>query len=299
MPSFGAFGRSIGDFGNQVGQGSDIAQAYRARQQQMAIEAARQKIASLMAPLQLQELQQLLRQMQQPQPAGIERGPNNALSGATWNPTTGKYELQPLAPGQAPTPKITTPFEAWRSENPNGTIEDWFKASQKPSKEPTDLFQVWRQQNPNASVSDWLKLQEKYKKTQGENAEKTPFELWKAQNPKGTYEQWIQQSKQVDRTDATKAATAAMNAFRNYQQIQSDALKNASHFNWLGKGKYSTDEAQQRVDAAKKDLDDKRQDAIDKLTAAGMEIPAWLRDQGGSGSATPTIPPPPGFQVNK
>jgi hypothetical protein len=297
-------GRGIGDFGSQVGAGYDINQQWRQRSQQMAMEQARQKLADLMGPLQLQELQQRIKTMQQPQAAGIEKLPGGGIGGVTFK--DGVYSIQNLAPGAPPEPKFSSLQQAAAYYLQKGDLEklklvnDEIEKTraQKAAASPKDAFELWQSQNPGKSVAEWLKLNEQFKKTGTEGGVKTPFELWKQQNPKGTYQQWADTSKQVDRGDATKAVTVAMNAFKNYQSIQSDALKNASHFNWLGKGKYSTDEAQSRVDAAKKDLDEKRQDAIQKLTDAGLSIPAWLQDQAGP-VAPPTMPPPPGFVPNR
>jgi hypothetical protein len=294
----GWLGRGLGSFGSDVGRGYDINLDWKQRLQNMAMEQARQKLADLMGPLQVQELQTRLRQMQSPQAAGIEKGPTGALSGVTWNPTTGKYELQSLAPGGPPAPqKVTTPFEAWRLQNPNAPLEDWYKLSRAPEKpsvgiegERIDEKGILHYFDKNDQKWKTAPVQTRFPLPSSESGKSlTPFELWRQGHPKGTYDDWLQASKQIDRTDAIKAVTTAMNAFKNFQSIQSDALKNASHFNWLGKGKYSMDEAQNRVDAAQKDLDEKRQDAIEKLTEAGMPIPAWLQGEGGG-----TVPPPPG-----
>jgi hypothetical protein len=294
--------RSLGQFGSDVSTGQDIAQDYRARAQQMQMAAARQKLADLLGPLQVAELQQRLRQQQNPQPSGIERGPTGAISGVTWNPNTGKYELQSLAPGQAVPPKITTPFEAWRAQNPDAPLSQWFKDSQR-TPEAKDPFEVWRAQNPNASVADWLKLQEKYKKPAGgEGGIKTPFELWKNNNPKGTYEQWIQSSKQEDRGDATKAVTAVMNAQKALQSLEVGVQKTNRQFSVWNPNTYGNDPALAAITKqATDDFEAKRQDAVAKLTDAGMPVPEWLtRPMGGNGNVPPpTAPPPPGFVPNK
>ena len=70
----------------------------------MAFEAARQKIAALMGPLQLQELQQRLKQMQQPQQAGVVPLPGGGRGGVTFQ--DGMYSIQPLVPGAPPEPKF-------------------------------------------------------------------------------------------------------------------------------------------------------------------------------------------------
>ena len=299
----GWLGRGLGSFGSDVGTGYDINLGWRERLQQMAMENARQKLADLKGPLELQELQTKIKQMQSPQPAGIVKGAGGETSGVTFDPATSTYSIRTLIPGAAPEPKFSSLQSAAAYYLQRGDLEklklvnDEMDRNKKAAPEPKDAFELWRAQNPQASVADWLRLQEKYKKTGAEGGTKTPFELWMVQHPKGTYDQWANESKQTDRTDATKAVTNAMNAFKSFQAIQSDALKNASHFNWLGKGKYSTEEAQSRMDVAQKDLDEKRQDAIEKLTDAGMPIPTWLQQGGTTGA--PNVPPPPGFQLNR
>ena len=72
----------------------------------MAFEAARQKIAALMGPLQLQELQQRLKQMQQPQQAGVVPLPGGGRGGVTFNPADSAYSIQTLVPGAPPEPKF-------------------------------------------------------------------------------------------------------------------------------------------------------------------------------------------------
>lgn len=104
----GWFGRSIGDFGSQVGQGFDINLGWKERLQQMALANARQKLADVLGPLQVQEILQKLKQGNQVQPAGIEKLPSGAISGVTFDPRTGTYGLQNLAPGAPPEPKFPT-----------------------------------------------------------------------------------------------------------------------------------------------------------------------------------------------
>jgi|HubBroStandDraft_2_1064218.scaffolds.fasta_scaffold00006_36 hypothetical protein len=74
----------------------------------MALANARQKLADVMGPLQIAEIQQKLKQMNQVQPAGIEKLPTGAISGVTFDPNTGTYSLQNLSPGAPPEPKFTT-----------------------------------------------------------------------------------------------------------------------------------------------------------------------------------------------
>lgn len=145
----GWLGRGLGDFGSAVGQGYDINLGWKERLQQMALANARQKLEDLMGPLQLQELQTRIKQMQGTQPAGIEKGATGALSGIKWNPKTQQYEMQELAPGGPSTTKITTPFEAWRAENPNAPLTDWFKLERPPQKIPEGYEDIKTDRNGN------------------------------------------------------------------------------------------------------------------------------------------------------
>ena len=94
----GWLGRGIGNFGEQVGEASDINQDFRARQQQMAFEAARQKIAAMMAPLQLQQLQQQIKQMGQPTYEGTASLPGGGTGAITFDRGTGTAKVNPLVP---------------------------------------------------------------------------------------------------------------------------------------------------------------------------------------------------------
>ncbi len=105
-----SIGRSLGDFGSDIGRGYDINLDWRQRLQNLAFQAAKQKQDALVAPLMLQELQQRIKAMQQPQPAGVEKLPGGGLSGVTFK--DGVYSLQNLAPGAPPEPKFKTPLEA-------------------------------------------------------------------------------------------------------------------------------------------------------------------------------------------
>lgn len=168
----GWFGRSIGDFGSQVGQGYEINLGWKERLQNMALQNARQKIADLMGPLQVQEIQQRIKQMQQPREAGIVKGPGGETSGVTFDPATGTYSVKTLIPGAPPEPKFPNLLAAAAYYLQKGDFEKLKAVSdeiertkpQKTAPEPKDAFELWRAQNPNASVSEWLKLQEQYKK---------------------------------------------------------------------------------------------------------------------------------------
>jgi hypothetical protein len=94
----GWFGRSIGDFGSQVGQGFDLNLGWKERLQQMALANARQKLADLMGPLQLNELQQRIKQMQAPQYEGTVNTPGGGVGAISRNPNTGAIGMNPLVP---------------------------------------------------------------------------------------------------------------------------------------------------------------------------------------------------------
>jgi hypothetical protein len=295
-------GRGIGDFGSQVGQGYDINLGWKERLQNMALQNARQKLADLKGPLELQELQTRIKQMQSPQPAGIVKGAGGETSGVTFDPATSTYSIKTLIPGAPQEPKFPTLQAAAAYYLQKGDFEklklvndeiDRNKTQKTPAG-PKDPFELWLSQNPNGSVADWLKLQEKYKKTGAEGGTKTPFELWMATHPKGTYDEWLQSSKQEDRVDATKAVTNAMNAFKNYQAQNAAVQKYSQAVPIYKPWQHFTgqSELEKQAAAAKNDYDMKRQDAIEKLQNAGMDVPQWLLN-GGQGTGAP--PPPPGF----
>jgi hypothetical protein len=96
----GWLARAIGDFGSQTGEASQINQDFAAKQQEMKIQAARQKIADLMAPLQVQEVQARLKELQQPKNAGIISTPGGGTAGVTYQ--DGKFAQQPLTQGSDP-----------------------------------------------------------------------------------------------------------------------------------------------------------------------------------------------------
>jgi hypothetical protein len=92
--------RGLGDFGAQTGEATQLNEDFAAKQQEMKIQAARQKIAELMAPLQVQEVQARLRELQQPKNAGIIATPGGGTSGVTYR--DGKFSQQPLVAGADP-----------------------------------------------------------------------------------------------------------------------------------------------------------------------------------------------------
>jgi hypothetical protein len=301
--------RSIGQFGSDIGQGYDINLDWKQRLQNLAFQQAKQKQDALMAPLQLAELQQRIRQMQNPQAAGVEKLPGGGLGGVTFK--DGVYSIQNLAPGAPLEPKFSTLQAAAAYYLQKGDFEklktvndeiERTKTQQKPSAGPKDAFELWQSQNPKASVADWLKLQEQYKKQPGEGGTKTPFELWRAQNPKGTYEQWMQASKQEDRGDAIKSVTAVMNAQKSLQSLETGIQKSNKTFSVWNPRTWGTDPALTAItQQAVNDYEAKRQDAVAKLTDAGMPVPAWLTQASGGPQniPPPTVPPPSGFVLNK
>jgi hypothetical protein len=97
----GWLARGLGGFGSELGEASYINQDYRAKQQQMALEAARQKLQELLLPLQMQELQSRIREIGQPKPAGLVTTRGGGTAGATFTPGAG-YSLQTLETGADP-----------------------------------------------------------------------------------------------------------------------------------------------------------------------------------------------------
>jgi hypothetical protein len=95
----GWLGRGLGDFGSQVGAGYDINQQWKQRSQQMAMEQARQKLADLMGPLQLQQLQQQIKQMQAPQFQGTAKTPGGGEAAIIRDPEKGAITTQDILPG--------------------------------------------------------------------------------------------------------------------------------------------------------------------------------------------------------
>jgi hypothetical protein len=135
----GWFGRSIGDFGSQVGEGYKKNLDWRAKLQNMALQNARQKQSDLKNALDMQELQQHIKQMGQPQPAGIVKGPGGEESGVTFDPITSTYSAKTLIPGAPPEPRFKTPLEAMTYYANKGDAEKFnqFKAiydATKPQK---------------------------------------------------------------------------------------------------------------------------------------------------------------------
>lgn len=95
MGWFGNFARTAGSVGNDVSNA-------RMANDQLAVQAAKDRLAQIMSQLQIQDIQNRLSEFGQVKPSGVERGPAGELTGIVFNPKTGKYESQPLAPGNAP-----------------------------------------------------------------------------------------------------------------------------------------------------------------------------------------------------
>lgn len=293
----GWLGRGIGDFGSQVGQGYDINLGWKERLQNMALQNARQKLEDLKGPLELQELQQRLKQMKAPQQAGIVKGVGGETSGVTFDPTTGTYSIKTLIPGAPPEPKFPNLQAAAAYYLQKGDFEklkavndeiDRTKTPPKPSQEKaeTQIFGGYRWQfDPEGKIKgtrdptgQWVRLGLAKEAGTG-NEENTPFKLWmQTTKPEDrTLPNWLQASKQLDRGDATKAVSTVLNAQKSLQSLEVGIQKSNKMFSIWNPKTWGSDPALNAI--AKQALDDyneKRQDAVAKLTDAGMPVPAWL-----------------------
>ncbi len=318
----GWFGRGIGDFGSQVGQGFDINLGWKERLQNMAMEQARQKLADLKGPLELQELQQRIKQMKSPQPEGIVKGVGGETSGVTFDPATSTYSIKTLIPGAPVEPKFANLQAAAAYYTQHGDweklklINDEIDRNKPPAKstEPkaeTQIFGGYRWQlDPDQKIKgqrdktgQWVRLGLAKEAGSG-SEENTPFKLWMQTTPPKdrTLDNWLQASKQLDRTDATKAVTAVMNAQKALQSLEVGIQKSNKAFSIWNPNTWGTDPALTAIaQQATDDYNQKRQDAVEKLTDAGMPIPSWLNPAGAGGASIPppSVPPPPGFVVNK
>jgi hypothetical protein len=317
----GWLGRGLGDFGSQVGQGFDINLGWKERLQNMAMEQARQKLADLKGPLELQELQTRIKQMKSPQPAGIVKGVGGEASGVTFDPATGTYSIKTLVPGAPVEPKFPTLQAAAAYYLQKGDFDklklvndeiDRNKTQAKPAepKAETQIFGGYRWQldpgktiqGPRDKTGQWVRLGLAKEAGSG-GEENTPFKLWMQTTPpkERTYPNWISQSKQEDRTDATKAVTAVMNAQKSLQALEVGIQKANKNFSMLNPRTWGDDPALNAIaKQATDDYNQKKQDAIEKLTDAGMPIPAWLSQTGGDGQqSNPPPPPVPGAQVRQ
>jgi hypothetical protein len=95
-------GRSIGEFGSQVGGGHEIALDWRKREQDIALARVRAQIEQALLPLQIAEMQTKLRQMGQPTNAGLLTQRGGGTAGVTFDPNTAKFSTQTLEPGADP-----------------------------------------------------------------------------------------------------------------------------------------------------------------------------------------------------
>jgi hypothetical protein len=96
----GALGRALGNFGSQVGEGYDISQQWKRQSSELAMQQARQKLAELMAPLQLAELQQRIASQKQSQELApwieySEKKPDGSIEKGLYNQLT--KERRPYA----------------------------------------------------------------------------------------------------------------------------------------------------------------------------------------------------------
>lgn len=97
----GWLGRSLGQFGSDIGTGHDIALDWKQREQDMRMKAAQQKLEELMLPLKIQEINARVAEMTQPKPAGLVGTRGGGQAGVTFQPGKG-YSLQPLEEGADP-----------------------------------------------------------------------------------------------------------------------------------------------------------------------------------------------------
>jgi hypothetical protein len=97
----GWLGRSIGGFGAQAGEGHDIALDWRAREQDMRMKAAKQKLDELLLPLQIQEIQARIRQMGSPQTRTIGL-PGGGTGLFSISPSGDASDVRTLVPGEEP-----------------------------------------------------------------------------------------------------------------------------------------------------------------------------------------------------
>jgi hypothetical protein len=318
----GWFGRGIGDFGSQVGEGYDINLGWKERLQNLAMRNAQQKLADLKGPLELQELQTRLRQMKNPQAAGIVKGPGGETSGVTFDPETSTYSIKTLTPGATVEPKFPTLQAAAAYYLQKGDFEklklvnDEIDRNKQPAKstEPkaeTQIFGGYRWQlDPDKKIQgqrdktgQWVRLGLAKEAGSG-GEENTPFKLWmQTTSPKDrTFPNWMQSSKQLDRTDATKAVTTVMNAQKSLQSLEAGIQKSNKTFSIWNPRTWGTDPAMTALSQqAVGDYEAKRQDAVEKLTDAGMPVPAWLTQPIGETQEAPppNVSPPTGFVVNK
>ena len=89
----------MGEFGSQVGEGYATNLDWRSKLQELAMNNARQKLADLMGPLQVQELQTRLQQMKAPQFQGTVKTPGGGEAAIIREPQQGTITTQDILPG--------------------------------------------------------------------------------------------------------------------------------------------------------------------------------------------------------
>ena len=116
------------------------------------MEQARQKIADVMGPLQIQEIQQRLKQMQQTQYEGTANLPGGGVGTIGRNPNTGETSINPVIP-----PYITADAVGRQILNARQALspQDQFYADQlinelKLGKDPSGVLDKWMQFVPSA-----------------------------------------------------------------------------------------------------------------------------------------------------
>lgn len=140
-------GRSIGQFGSDVGSGYDISLGWKERLQNMAFEQARQKQQALMAPLLLQQLQQQIAQMGKPQYEGTANLPGGGVGAITFDPSKGTAGMQPLVkPPFTPDAVERHILQARTSLSPNDQLyADSLLNELKMGADPSKVLDKWQQ----------------------------------------------------------------------------------------------------------------------------------------------------------
>jgi hypothetical protein len=98
----GWLGRSIGSFGNDAGKAYETAQDWRAKDQEMKAAKVREQLQMLMIPLQIQEIQQRIKQGNQAKSVGTIGTRGGGTSGLSFDPNTGAFKTQELEAGADP-----------------------------------------------------------------------------------------------------------------------------------------------------------------------------------------------------
>jgi hypothetical protein len=302
--SFGGLGRSLGDFGSQVGQGQDIALDWRQRLQNLAIQQAKQKQDALMAPLLLQEVQTRLKQMQSPQNAGIVPTQGGGRGGVTFDPNTGTYRIQNLVPGAPPEPQFKSLQQAAAYYLQKGDF-------QKLAAVNSEIEKTKTQKNPPLEemyygiTTDAQGRRVGIRKDTGK-LEAIPSEgnmkFKEPPDPNAAFDRWVKEQNYRDthKDESTPAVKTVLNAQKALQTLELGIQKTNRQFSIWNPETWGSDPTLQALaQNAMNDFQSKRDDAIAALTAEGKPIPEWLTKAGGAPTAPPTVPPPPGFVINK